>query len=69
MPEPAESTPIIEPAVRTDGSGTSAEIADVLVVGAGPAGTAAAIAACRDGRSVVMVDKATFPGTSAAGTG
>ena len=41
---------------------------DVLVVGAGPAGVAAAIELRRAGRDVVVIDKATFPATSAAAT-
>lgn len=35
--------------------------ADVLVVGAGPAGTAAAIVLARSGADVLLVDRATFP--------
>jgi geranylgeranyl reductase family protein len=42
---------------------------DVLVVGAGPAGTAAAIELARAGRSVVVVDKATFPRDKCCGDG
>ena len=37
------------------------EHADVAVVGGGPAGAAAAIRLARQGRDVVLVDKATFP--------
>ena len=36
---------------------------DVLVVGAGPAGSAAAIAAARAGRSVVLLERGPFPGS------
>jgi geranylgeranyl reductase family protein len=42
---------------------------DVLVVGAGPAGTAAAIELARAGRSVVVIDKATFPRDKCCGDG
>ncbi len=42
---------------------------DVLVVGAGPAGSAAAITLARDGRSVLMVDKAVFPRDKCCGDG
>lgn len=42
---------------------------DVCVVGAGPAGSAAAIALARAGRSVVVVDKATFPRDKCCGDG
>jgi menaquinone-9 beta-reductase len=42
---------------------------DVLVVGAGPAGIAAAITLHRAGRSVVVVDKARFPRDKCCGDG
>jgi geranylgeranyl reductase family protein len=41
----------------------------VLVVGAGPAGIAAAITLHRAGRSVVVIDKATFPRDKCCGDG
>ncbi len=43
--------------------------ADVVVVGAGPAGAAAAISLARAGREVVVVDKATFPRDKCCGDG
>ena len=43
--------------------------ADVVVVGAGPAGAAAAITLARTGRDVVLVDKATFPRDKTCGDG
>lgn len=43
--------------------------ADVAVVGAGPAGVAAAITLARAGREVVVVDKATFPRDKCCGDG
>jgi menaquinone-9 beta-reductase len=43
--------------------------ADVVVVGAGPAGTAAAIELRRAGRSVVVLDKAVFPRDKCCGDG
>ncbi len=43
--------------------------ADVLVIGAGPAGSAAGITAARAGRRVVMVDRATFPRDKTCGDG
>jgi len=43
--------------------------ADLLVVGAGPAGAAAAIAARGHGLNVVLVDKATFPRDKTCGDG
>lgn len=36
---------------------------DVIVVGAGPAGSAAALAAARAGRSVVLLERGPFPGS------
>ena len=46
-----------------------AELADVVVIGAGPAGTAAAITAARNGARVVCVDKAEFPRDKTCGDG
>lgn len=45
------------------------EHADVLVIGAGPAGTAAAIELARAGREVVVVDRAIFPRDKCCGDG
>ena len=42
---------------------------DVLVVGAGPAGAAAGLAARRRGLDVVVVDKASFPRDKTCGDG
>jgi geranylgeranyl reductase family protein len=42
---------------------------DVAIVGAGPAGAAAAISLARAGRSVVLIDKATFPRDKICGDG
>ena len=42
---------------------------DLLVIGAGPAGSAAAITAARTGRSVLMIDKAAFPRDKCCGDG
>lgn len=42
---------------------------DVVVIGAGPAGSAAAIELARHGRAVTMVDKATFPRDKCCGDG
>lgn len=47
----------------------SAPDADLLVIGAGPAGCAAAITAARAGRSVVVIDKAEFPRDKTCGDG
>jgi geranylgeranyl reductase family protein len=43
--------------------------ADVVVVGGGPAGAAAGIALARQGRDVVLVDRATFPRDKICGDG
>jgi len=43
--------------------------ADLLVIGAGPAGTAAAITAAGTGRRVVVVDRAEFPRDKTCGDG
>jgi geranylgeranyl reductase family protein len=45
------------------------EVADVAVVGGGPAGAAAAITLARAGRDVVLLDKATFPRDKICGDG
>lgn len=42
---------------------------DLLVIGAGPAGTAAAITARRAGRSVLVIDRAEFPRDKTCGDG
>lgn len=51
-----------------DTGGTRAA-ADVVVVGAGPAGSAAAAWAARAGRDVLVIDSATFPRDKACGDG
>jgi geranylgeranyl reductase family protein len=43
--------------------------AELLVIGAGPAGAAAAIAAAGSGRRVVLMDRATFPRDKTCGDG
>jgi menaquinone-9 beta-reductase len=45
------------------------EAVDIAVVGAGPAGSAAAITAARRGRSVIVVDRARFPRDKCCGDG
>jgi electron transfer flavoprotein-quinone oxidoreductase len=50
-------------AARAAGSPAAAPDFDVVVVGAGPAGSAAAIAAARAGRSVLLVERGPFPGS------
>ncbi|MGH9226189.1 MAG: FAD-dependent oxidoreductase, partial [Acidimicrobiales bacterium] len=44
-------------------------VAEVAVVGGGPAGAAAAITLARAGRDVVLVDKARFPRDKCCGDG
>lgn len=54
----------------TTGSATAGDTkVDVLVVGAGPAGCAAALTLSRAGHSVVVIDKATFPRDKICGDG
>lgn len=48
---------------------TDSPTADVLIVGAGPSGAAAAITLRRAGRSVIVVDKALFPRDKCCGDG
>ena len=43
--------------------------ADVVVVGAGPAGVAAAVTAARHGLDVVLIDQAHFPRDKCCGDG
>ena len=43
--------------------------ADVVIVGGGPAGTAAAIELARSGRSAIVIDKAVFPRDKCCGDG
>ena len=45
------------------------EAFEVAVVGGGPAGSAAATTLARAGRSVAMLDKATFPRDKCCGDG
>ena len=49
--------------VVADGAADAAADVDIVVVGAGPAGSAAAIAAARAGRSVVLLERGPFPGS------
>src|SRR3954469_14821691 len=42
---------------------------DVLIVGAGPSGSAAAIGLARTGRRVLLIDKSEFPREKACGEG
>lgn len=48
---------------------TDVRSADIVVIGAGPAGTAAAITAARRGRKVIVIDKARFPRDKCCGDG
>lgn len=49
--------------------GFGGETVDVAVVGGGPAGSAAAITLARSGRSVAVLDRATFPRDKCCGDG
>jgi menaquinone-9 beta-reductase len=55
--------------VEVDPASPSELSFDVLVVGAGPAGTAAAIELARGSRSVLVVDRAVFPRDKCCGDG
>jgi electron transfer flavoprotein-quinone oxidoreductase len=48
--------------VSEPGGGVGSPVFDAVVVGAGPAGSAAALALARAGRSVVLVERGPFPG-------
>ncbi len=63
------STPADLVAVDASVSGGRWTPADVVVVGGGPAGASAAITCARDGRRVVLVDKARFPRDKFCGDG
>lgn len=52
-----------------DTKGAAEAECDVAVVGAGPAGSAAAIALARSGRRVILIDKALFPRDKCCGDG
>jgi menaquinone-9 beta-reductase len=57
------------PATASTTTASSPTVTDVAVVGGGPAGAAAAISLARQGRSVVLVDKARFPRDKICGDG
>jgi menaquinone-9 beta-reductase len=74
VPLPAETPATLTPSLTTVNapSPTSPRerlTADVVVVGLGPAGSAAAIELRRAGRSVVAIDKAVFPRDKCCGDG
>src|SRR6476646_9228720 len=57
------------PGVPTTPRPDQSTVLDVLVVGAGPAGVAAAITAQQQGMSVACLDRATFPRDKTCGDG
>jgi menaquinone-9 beta-reductase len=67
LPDPGNNLPdrgyANSPSVRASQS------ADVVIIGAGPAGTAAGITLARAGKRVVIIDKATFPRDKCCGDG
>lgn len=68
-----EATTSVDTSQVTDGSTEASAVNDrhveVLVVGAGPAGTAAAITLARAGVGVMIIDKAKFPRDKTCGDG
>ena len=61
--------PSLTPVTSSGSASGSTVSCDLVIVGAGPAGSAAAITAARHGFSVVLVDKATFPRDKCCGDG
>lgn len=63
--------PLLETRLETTANTSVAGLrtTDVVVVGAGPAGIAAALTLHRAGRSVIVIDKATFPRDKCCGDG
>ena len=67
-PSPVPATPSVSAAAWPSGPGRLPE-ADVIVVGAGPAGSAAACYLARSGLDVLLLEKATFPREKVCGDG
>lgn len=63
MSEPTVSEPTVSEPTLAEPASPDGESFDAIVVGAGPAGSAAALALARSGRSVVMVERGPFPGS------
>jgi menaquinone-9 beta-reductase len=67
-PSPVPAAPSVSAAAWPSGPGRLPE-ADVIVVGAGPAGSAAACYLARSGLDVLLLEKATFPREKVCGDG
>src|SRR5271167_2636135 len=63
MPRPCSSSWAAGSEPRMPDEHTDPAVFDAVVVGAGPAGSAAALALARAGRSVAMVERGPFPGS------
>ncbi|MFF8770465.1 geranylgeranyl reductase family protein [Kitasatospora sp. NPDC015120] len=60
---------VAEAAAAADASGNGVETADVIVVGAGPAGSTAAYHLARTGLDVLLLEKSAFPREKVCGDG
>jgi menaquinone-9 beta-reductase len=69
LPDSTATNNPLRSELPNEGQVTGSRHVDVLIIGAGPAGTAAAITLAKQGRSVVVLDKASFPRDKCCGDG